>query len=73
MPSKLGMTGRIMHGIILMLVSMTVTLMQGHSGQQRQTISFELFRQLGKEQALIKLATTVYYFFYVTLNLDIFI
>ena len=50
--------GRLMHGIryiyMLMLVSMTLTLTQGHSGSAMaaKQISVELSRQLSKQQAL---------------------
>ena len=40
--------GRVMHNM-LMLVSMTLTLMQGHSGPAEENkFSVELFRQLSK-------------------------
>ena len=46
-----------------MLVSMTLTFMQGHSGSAQEKFSAELSRQLSEQQALTKLATTVGHFF----------
>ena len=49
--------------LTLMLVSMTLTMMQGHKGAAKaKKISFELSRQLSKAIS-IKRATTVGYFF----------
>ena len=53
MASNLGMAVDLFMAYLRMLVSMTLTLMQGHSGgRQRQKFSVELFRQLSKQQAL---------------------
>ena len=57
---KLGMTVELCMAYTLILVSMTMTLMQGHSGsaEAKQT-SVELSRQLTKQAISIKLYTTV--------------
>ena len=63
MVSKLGMTVDlcIACNIMLMLVSMTLTLMQGHGGSAKANILF-LIVSLAKQATSVKLATTVGHF-----------
>ena len=69
-PIKFAVTwhdGRLMDAIIpLMLISMTLTLMQGHSGQTNQLCMLSATKQATS----IKLATKVGHF-YVTLTLTL--
>ena len=58
---------------MLMLVSITLTLMPGHSGSAKaKQIHVECSRQLSKQQLSIKLVTTLGHV-YVTLTLHTFI
>ena len=61
------MTVDVCMAYMIMLVSMTLTLMQDHSGRQGQTFSAELSRELIKRQALNLLHRQT--IFYVTLSL----
>ena len=59
MTSKLGTAVNfIMHDIMLMLVSMTLTLMQGHCGSAKANIQCRIISTT-KQATIIKLATMV--------------
>ena len=58
MAFKLGMTVDLCMAYMLMLVSMTLILMKGHSGSQRQKISIGIISTT-KQAITVQLATMV--------------
>ena len=73
MASKLGMAVDLCMAYMLIGVSITFNLMQGHTGSARYKFSVELFQQQSKQQALNLLQQTVVGHFFVTMTLQVFI